>query len=412
MTLPSAKNAGDSNGGVGQESDAATGTDLLDGDVPAGTATTAPSEGATSNAADGNGALGSKQKAEIAGMTALPSPLDSSVEAGDGAATIAKSRAAVEDDQAKSVNSAQPDAASQSAVLANALLPAANSQPLAAANQAKVEAAQNGSSVDNALASSGGLKSGGSKQLSASGKDRAAVSDAKTKGKSEDEGMQTSSQETDASFAAKIPAVVAVIDHQPAGLHTGNAGGDAAQQAVQAATANATPSNALASESTASNATGAAQTAVPAQAASATAAQELPTLNSAHLIQSMGQSEMKLGMHSAEFGSISINTSLTHQALSAQISISHSALGQALAMHLPSIEQKLGSAYGLQARVEVKDSSGTSAGDSGRQSENGRQSQTSGSSRNSSIAGIGMAAAPATTTTSLLAKSSRLDIRI
>ncbi len=76
---------------------------------------------------------------------------------------------------------------------------------------------------------------------------------------------------------------------------------------------------------------------------------------SAQLIQSAGQSEMRLGMHSAEFGSISISTSVSHQAISAQISLDHPELGRALAVHLPAIEEKLGTAYGLHTRIEVRD---------------------------------------------------------
>ena len=88
---------------------------------------------------------------------------------------------------------------------------------------------------------------------------------------------------------------------------------------------------------------------------------------------------MRLGMHSAEFGNISISTSVSHQAISAQISLDHSELGRALAVHLPAIEEKLGSAYGLHARVEVRDESAASrpATDSGQQG-GGSQEQTGG----------------------------------
>jgi len=60
----------------------------------------------------------------------------------------------------------------------------------------------------------------------------------------------------------------------------------------------------------------------------------MPVVNSAQLIQSMHHSEMRLGMRSAEFGDISISTSLNHQSLSTQISINHPELGRALAIHL------------------------------------------------------------------------------
>jgi hypothetical protein len=89
-------------------------------------------------------------------------------------------------------------------------------------------------------------------------------------------------------------------------------------------------------------------------------------------------------MQSAEFGNISISTSLNHQALSAQISIDHSELGRALAAHLPAIEEKLGTAYGVQAKVELRDSNNPSHSgepgysNSGQQSKEQRQAQAGG----------------------------------
>ena len=84
-------------------------------------------------------------------------------------------------------------------------------------------------------------------------------------------------------------------------------------------------------------------------------AASLPALNTAQLVHSMGQSEMRVGMHSQEFGSISISTTLSRQELAAQISIDHTGLGDALAAHLPGMQEKLGAAYGVQARVEIRD---------------------------------------------------------
>jgi hypothetical protein len=149
----------------------------------------------------------------------------------------------------------------------------------------------------------------------------------------------------------------------------------------------------------------------------------MPGVSSAHLVQSVNSSEMRLGMQSAEFGNISISTSLNHQALSAQISIDHSELGRALAVHLPAIEEKLGTAYGVQAKVELRDSNTPSqSGDSGysnagQQSKDQRQSQ--GGAAQGSTASV---FAPETnytrtnaftnSTASSAASLSRLDIRV
>ncbi len=135
-------------------------------------------------------------------------------------------------------------------------------------------------------------------------------------------------------------------------------------------------------------------------------------VNSAQLLQSVHQSEMKLGMHSVEFGNISINTSLNHQAISAQISTEHPELSRALAMHLSAIEEKLGNAYGVNARVELRDS-GTLANTNSQQHSGQQQPAasgktfTAGAPRATSHLG-----ALTPSTASSLVEDARLDIRI
>ncbi len=141
-------------------------------------------------------------------------------------------------------------------------------------------------------------------------------------------------------------------------------------------------------------------------------------------MQSMHGSEMRIGMHSEEFGAISINTSLSHQTLAAQITFDHSELGKALAMHVPAIEEKLGTAYGMHARVEVRDNSASMndggsafAGNAGRQSAGNNRGQGSGTA-NTAPAGIhatsalGAMNAVTGTPASVTSSSTRLDIRI
>ncbi len=107
----------------------------------------------------------------------------------------------------------------------------------------------------------------------------------------------------------------------------------------------------------------------PASTPSAQSGQDavLPgTINSARVLQTMSGTEMRVGMHSAEFGSISIATTVSQTGVAAQIALDHGALGVALAAHLPAMEEKLGSALGLSARVEVRDTSaGSFQGSSG-----------------------------------------------
>jgi hypothetical protein len=146
-------------------------------------------------------------------------------------------------------------------------------------------------------------------------------------------------------------------------------------------------------------------------------------VSTAHLVQSANSSEMRLGMQSPEFGNISISTSVNHQALSAQISLDHSELGRALAVHLPAIEEKLGTAYGLQAKVELREGNQSSASgesgysNSGQQAKEQRQSQT-GAAQTGAATVFGQGAVPAlvsaltSSTTTGAASLSRLDIRI
>jgi hypothetical protein len=76
-------------------------------------------------------------------------------------------------------------------------------------------------------------------------------------------------------------------------------------------------------------------------------------INTANLIQKMSESEMRVGMHSAEFGDISIRTSVSQQQMTAQISVDHGDLGKAISAHIPAMEAKLGGELGLRALVEV-----------------------------------------------------------
>jgi len=88
-------------------------------------------------------------------------------------------------------------------------------------------------------------------------------------------------------------------------------------------------------------------------------------INSARVIQSMSESEMRVGMHSSEFGNISIRTSVSQQQMQAQISLDHSDLSQAIASHITNVQTKLGSEYGLNASIQVNHQGASTSGQSG-----------------------------------------------
>jgi hypothetical protein len=79
----------------------------------------------------------------------------------------------------------------------------------------------------------------------------------------------------------------------------------------------------------------------------------VPIINTAKLIQSMGQSEMRVGMRSNDFGNISISTSTTRDLISAQISLDHGELARTLAAHLPELQARWGGNQAMDVRIDM-----------------------------------------------------------
>jgi len=100
-----------------------------------------------------------------------------------------------------------------------------------------------------------------------------------------------------------------------------------------------------------------------ASSASQAATAAAPSINTAKVLETIHGTELRLGLHSTEFGSISIATSVSSAGITAQIALDHGALGKALATHLTSMEEKLGSSFGLPAKVELH--GGTMSGSQG-----------------------------------------------
>jgi hypothetical protein len=114
------------------------------------------------------------------------------------------------------------------------------------------------------------------------------------------------------------------------------------------------------------------------------APQAAPVINTAKLVQTMGQSEMRVGMRSNEFGNISISTSSTRDLLSAQITLDHGELARTLAVHLPEVQAKLASYQGVDVRIDMNGA--TSGQNSGTSSsmQNGSADQSRGEGRQAS----------------------------
>jgi hypothetical protein len=92
-------------------------------------------------------------------------------------------------------------------------------------------------------------------------------------------------------------------------------------------------------------------------------------INSAKLIQAMGQTEMRVGLHTTEYGDISIRTSVSQQQMQAQISLDHPELSQAIAAHISSVQTKLGDEHGIQASIQINNQGTSYSSDSGQPSQ-------------------------------------------
>jgi hypothetical protein len=202
-----------------------------------------------------------------------------------------------------------------------------------------------------------------------------------------------------------------------AGSANANANADTAQANTQAATtvAGAAHTDAKSGQHGTGDASGdSAGTASTTAAPQSWDASATQVVHRAQLIQAMHQSEMRMGMNSAEFGNISISAAVSHQTLSAQISLDHPELNRALTAQLPEIEKKLGSAYGLPSRVEVRDSSTSSQQGSSRRDAERSQSSVRGISNvsTSGLSAASFARDSASSATYLPAAGARLDILI
>jgi hypothetical protein len=163
----------------------------------------------------------------------------------------------------------------------------------------------------------------------------------------------------------------------------------------------------------------AAKTPQAAPPAAVVVPQMVPVINTAKLIQSMGQSEMRVGMRSSDFGNISISTSATRDLISAQISLDHGELARTLATHLPEMQAKFGGNQAMNVRIDMNghqpggQSAGTSAGmsnGSADQSHGDRQPRGNGTTRQSGDTFAGQLNSIPTAV--LPAAESRLDVRL
>jgi hypothetical protein len=141
-----------------------------------------------------------------------------------------------------------------------------------------------------------------------------------------------------------------------------------------------------------------------------------PVVHSARLIQSIQQSDMRVGINSSEFGAISIHTSSSQGLVSSEITLGHAELAKAINAHLSAMQDKPGPVPALSVRVETSSSTGGSSAGFSQGSQDQKQQQRSEVSHPFNSRSTGsqpwMAETPPIAALSQGALSGRLDIRV
>jgi hypothetical protein len=142
---------------------------------------------------------------------------------------------------------------------------------------------------------------------------------------------------------------------------------------------------------------------IPAMAKSA--------ISDARLVQTMNESEMRIGLSSNAFGDISIRTSISGHELVAEISLDHSELSQAMSAQVSSVQTKLGDEHGLHALIEINNHAAPQSGDAGSSSQRERGSPTAPLPASSALALAEEGSSLNQETILNAANETRLDIR-
>jgi len=111
--------------------------------------------------------------------------------------------------------------------------------------------------------------------------------------------------------------------------------------------------------------------------APAETAQAAPgVIQSARVLERMGQSEMRLGLNSSYFGSIELHTSVNQDRVGASIATGHSELRAAMLAEIPLLERAIAQHHLTLDNLNMDSGPGRQAGNSGAFSENPSASQS------------------------------------
>lgn len=149
------------------------------------------------------------------------------------------------------------------------------------------------------------------------------------------------------------------------------------------------------------------------QEAQAHASETLPTsgLDTAGVVQKMSETEMRVAVHSTDFGAVSIRTSLSEQQMMTQITVDHSDLGRALSAHASAMEDRLGNELGVRALVQVNHSAMSSSGNGGNSHQGGQRNLAASHMSNEIAPEFAESDDPDVDVIANVAGDSRLDIR-
>jgi flagellar hook-length control protein FliK len=98
-------------------------------------------------------------------------------------------------------------------------------------------------------------------------------------------------------------------------------------------------------------------------------------VQSAKLVERIGESELRLGIRAGEFGSIDIRTSMVHNQFTAEISVERGELGRVMAAELPSLQSRLTEQGVPVASITVQHHTGSPSTASDQQNPRGGQQQ-------------------------------------
>jgi hypothetical protein len=98
-------------------------------------------------------------------------------------------------------------------------------------------------------------------------------------------------------------------------------------------------------------------------------------VQSAKLVERIGEAELRLGIRTGEFGSVDIRTSMVHNQFTAEISVERGELGRVMAAELPSLQSRLTEQGVPVASITVQNHTGGASTASDQQNPRGGQQQ-------------------------------------